>query len=142
VSDTIQPPTDALMWLRRGLRAVHAGDRMQGWRCFETAHDADSNNVVVLLWLAWLSPSRGESLTFLSRALELDPHNEQAHAGIRWARRHAFPSDAQSPSPQHIPSAALEGGPGQRTVTDSQDDVREVAERADGQRSFDNSMHV
>ena len=99
VTDTIQPPTDSLMWLRRGLRAVHAGDRIQAWRCFQAADDADSNNVVVLLWLAWLSPSREESLTLLSRALELDPQNGQAHAGIRWARRHAFPSDAQSPSP-------------------------------------------
>lgn len=96
VTDMIQPPTDALMWLRRGLRAVHAGDRIQAWRCFQAADDADSDNVVVLLWLAWLSASREESLTLLSRALELDPHNEQAHAGIRWARRYAFPSDAQS----------------------------------------------
>ena len=97
VTDTIQPPSDAVMWLRRGLRAVHAGDRTQAWRCFRAADDADSNNVVVLLWLAWLSPSREESLTRLSRALELDPNNEQAHAGIRWARRYDFPSDAQSP---------------------------------------------
>jgi len=95
VSDLLQPPNDAVMWLRRGLRAVHAGDRVQARRCFQAARDANPDEIVALLWLAWLATSREESLALLSRVLELDPTNERARAGIRWARRLPSVSEVQ-----------------------------------------------
>lgn len=95
MSEFLQPPNDAVMWLRRGLRAVQAGDRMQARRCFEAARDANPDEIVALLWLAWLASSREESLALLSRVLELDPTNERARAGIRWARRLPSMSEAQ-----------------------------------------------
>jgi tetratricopeptide (TPR) repeat protein len=95
----MQPPNEAVMWLRRGLRAVHAGDRARARRCFQAAGDADPRNIVALLWLAWLVPSREESLALFVQVLELDPRNERAHAGIRWARRRPSLSELQPPAP-------------------------------------------
>lgn len=105
VSDFLQPPNDAVMWLRRGLRAVQAGDRVQARRCFQAARDANPDEIVALLWLAWLAPSREESLALLSRVLELDPTNERARAGIRWARRLPSVSEVQVAAP---PDQAVE----------------------------------
>jgi hypothetical protein len=50
------------------------------------ARDLDPNNVVALLWLAWLAPSRRESLALFCRVLELDPDNKRARTGIEWVR--------------------------------------------------------
>ena len=99
MTDSMQPPNEAVMWLRRGLRAVQAGDRGRARRCFQAAGDADPRNVVALLWLAWLAPSREESLALLVQVLEIDPRNERAHAGIRWARRRPSLSELQPPEP-------------------------------------------
>jgi lipoprotein-anchoring transpeptidase ErfK/SrfK len=85
---------DARSWLRRGLLAVRTGDRAEARRCFQAARDAEPDNIIALLWLAWLAPTRGESLVLLSRVLELDPKNERARAGIRWARRRPLISEA------------------------------------------------
>jgi lipoprotein-anchoring transpeptidase ErfK/SrfK len=90
---------DARSWLRRGLLAVRAGDRAGARRCFQAARDADPDNIVALLWLAWLAPTQGESLVLLSRVLELDPKNERARAGIRWARRRPLISGASLDAP-------------------------------------------
>jgi len=78
---------DVQLWLRQGVSAARAGDRASARRCFQAAREADPNNVVALLWLARLALTRLESLALFSRVLELDPQNEDARAGIRWARR-------------------------------------------------------
>jgi lipoprotein-anchoring transpeptidase ErfK/SrfK len=105
MSDAMRPPNDALMWLRRGLRAMHAGDRAQAKRCFQSAHDAEPDNIVVLLWQAWLADDREECLVLLNHVLELDPHNQRARAGIRWARqRPYFPSEQAGPPDEAIPA--------------------------------------
>ena len=83
----MRPENGVQWWLRQGLLAVHAGDSAEACRCFQTVCDADPDNITALLWLAWLAPTRQESLALLSRVLELDPKNERAHAGVRWARR-------------------------------------------------------
>jgi len=74
-------------WLRRGVLAARSDDYPGARRCFQAARDAEPDNVFALLWLAWLAYSRLESLALFSRVLELDPDNENAHAGIRWAMR-------------------------------------------------------
>jgi peptide/nickel transport system permease protein len=73
-------------WLRWGVSAARAGDHALARRYFRAARDIDPDNVVVLLWLARLAHTRLESLALFGRVLELDPKNERAHAGIRWAR--------------------------------------------------------
>ncbi len=99
MTDSVQPPNEAVVWLRRGLRAVQAGDLDRARRCFQAAGDADPKNVVALLWLAWLAPSREESMALLVQVLEIDPRNERAHAAIRWARRRPSLSELQPPEP-------------------------------------------
>ena len=74
------------LFLRRGLSAARADDLAEARRCFQAVLDKDPDNITALLWLAWLAPSRRQSLTLLSRVLELDPANERAQAAIRWAR--------------------------------------------------------
>ncbi|GAB4538409.1 MAG: hypothetical protein Kow0063_26130 [Anaerolineae bacterium] len=74
-------------YLRRGILAARGGDYTGARRWLEAALDRDPDNITALLWLAWLAPGRQESLILLSRVLELDPGNERARAGIRWARR-------------------------------------------------------
>lgn len=83
-----QPINDIRVWLQRGLLAARAGDRAEARCWFQTARSNDPDNIIALLWLAWLAPSRQESLALLCRVLELDPKNDHARAGIRWAKRH------------------------------------------------------
>ncbi len=90
---------DVRSLLRRGLLAGRAGDYADARRWFRAALDADRDNVTALLWLAWLAPTRRETLALLSRVLELDPHNEHAQAGLRWARHH--PSSSQDSPAKH-----------------------------------------
>ena len=89
---------DVRAWLRRGILAARAGDRGEARRCFAAAREADPDNSVALLWSAWLATTRPESMALLTRVLELDPKNEHARSGLRWARRRpasgADPSDA------------------------------------------------
>lgn len=74
-------------YLRRGLSAARTGDYSEARRWLVAALDRDPDNITALLWLAWLAPTRQESLVLLSRVLELDPGNERARAALRWARR-------------------------------------------------------
>ena len=77
------------MWLHQGMHAGQAGDRAEARRCFEYARAADPDNIEALLWLAWLARDREESLALFGRVLTLDPGNERARAGARWAREPA-----------------------------------------------------
>lgn len=95
--------------LRRGLSAVRVGDLAEAGRCFQAIVDRDPDNVTALLWLAWLAPSRRQSLTLLSRVLELDPENKRAQAAIRLARYRPPPVEHTEGD---VPSGAshFEGG--------------------------------
>ncbi len=81
-----QITNDVRPWLQQGLRAAHDGDNAEARRCFQAARDLDPDNTVALLWLAWLAPSRRESLALFCRVLELDPDNKRAQAGLEWVR--------------------------------------------------------
>jgi lipoprotein-anchoring transpeptidase ErfK/SrfK len=96
---------DVRAWLRRGILAARAGDRGEARRCFAAAREAEPNNIVALLWSAWLAVAPQESIALLSRALELEPKNEHARAGLRWARR-------RPPSGEEPPDPPPPGGPG------------------------------
>jgi lipoprotein-anchoring transpeptidase ErfK/SrfK len=87
--------SDVRAWLRRGILAARAGDRGEARRCFAAAREADPDNLVALLWSAFLAPARQESMALLIRVLVLDPKNEHAHAGLRWARRR--PASSEDP---------------------------------------------
>ncbi len=83
-------------WLRWGVSAARTGNHDLARRCFRAARDIEPDNVVALLWLGRLAHTRLESLALFGRVLELDPKNEQAHAGIRWARQRPVSSESAS----------------------------------------------
>jgi ABC-type dipeptide/oligopeptide/nickel transport system permease component len=92
--------------------AEHSGDHAEARRCFQAARALDPDNIVALLWLAWLTPNREESLVLFSRVLELDPKNERARAGLRWARRRPAPAEGPAApiTPGTSPVAPLAAG--------------------------------
>jgi lipoprotein-anchoring transpeptidase ErfK/SrfK len=96
---------DVRAWLRRGILAARVGDRGEARRCFAAAREAEPDNIVALLWSAGLAPAPQESIALLIRVLELDPKNEHAHAGLRWARR-------RPPSGEEPLDPPPSGGPG------------------------------
>ncbi len=106
----LQEPKDRVRSsLRRGLVAARAGDHAEARRWLRVALETEPDNIIALLWLAWLVPSRQESLTLLSRVLELDPKNERARAALRWARRRPPASEGHTDQPEdESPSPAPE----------------------------------
>jgi len=68
-----------------GRTAAEAGDWTMARRHFAQVLHADSTNQEALLWLAALADDPGESVAFLQQVLGVDPDNERAKAGLRWA---------------------------------------------------------
>jgi len=87
--------------LRRGMADARASRRDYARRAFEQALALDPECGEAMLWLAALAPDGETSLHYLARALELNPRDPRAHAGIRWARKRlkAPPPGETRPSP-------------------------------------------
>ena len=87
--------------IRRGMADARSGRTIFARREFEQALTLDPECSEALLWLAALAPDGETSLRYLSRALELNPRDPRAHAGIRWARKRIKPlsSDTQPTQP-------------------------------------------
>ena len=75
--------------LRLGILAADVGRRADARACFAAVLAMDSNNAQALLWQAGLADDPRESLAYLARVLTINPRNEYAKAGIRWARKRA-----------------------------------------------------
>jgi lipoprotein-anchoring transpeptidase ErfK/SrfK len=73
--------------LRDGETAARAGQKAEARRKFRAVLARDPANVTALLWMAWLNDDPRASLVYVDRALTFEPHNPQAHAALRWARR-------------------------------------------------------
>lgn len=74
--------------LRLGIEAARAGQNNAARTHFVAVLRQDPQHILALLWLAFVLPAPQDSLHILERVLALDPHNEQAKAGLRWAREH------------------------------------------------------
>jgi len=77
--------------LRRGMADARAGKRDYARRAFEQALALDPECSEAMLWLAAVAPDGETSLQYLARALEINPRDPRAHAGIRWARKRLKP---------------------------------------------------
>ena len=73
--------------LRLGILAADVGRRADARACFAAVLELDPNNEQALLWQAGLADNPRESLAYLARVLTINPRNEYAKAGIRWARK-------------------------------------------------------
>ena len=80
--------------LRLGIDAARAGHHKQARDSFVAVLKQDPHNIPALLWLAFVLPAPKDTIRVLERVLALDPANEQAHTGLRWARSRQQPAAA------------------------------------------------
>ena len=74
-------------WLRQAQTAARRGQRVEARRLLWLALGMAPERPDLWIWLAGVASSPRASMGYLARALTLDPHNQQARAGLRWARR-------------------------------------------------------
>jgi lipoprotein-anchoring transpeptidase ErfK/SrfK len=67
-----------------GIRLVQESQPDAARRFFEKALEREPANTAALLWLAGLSETSADGYRYLVQTLDIDPHNERAHAAIRW----------------------------------------------------------
>ncbi len=72
--------------LRLGIDAARTGNDKAARAHLVAVLKRDPNHIPALLWLAFVLPSPKDTIQILRRVLALDPDNERARAGIRWAR--------------------------------------------------------
>ncbi len=72
--------------LRLGIEAARTGKEIEARSHLIAVLKQDPNNIPAMLWLAFVLPSPQDTIRLLKRVLALDPHNERARSGIRWAR--------------------------------------------------------
>jgi hypothetical protein len=72
--------------LRLGIDAARAGHHRQARDSFVAVLKQDPQNIPAMLWLAFVLPAPKDTIRVLERVLALDPANEQAQTGLRWAR--------------------------------------------------------
>ena len=70
--------------LQYGIRLVEENQPEAAQPFFEKVLERDPGNIPALMWLAGLGETPADSYTLITRALTVDPHNERAHAAIRW----------------------------------------------------------
>jgi lipoprotein-anchoring transpeptidase ErfK/SrfK len=95
--------------IRRGMASARSGRTAYARREFEQALALDPDCHEALLWLAALAPDGRTSLRYLSRALELNPLDPRAHAGIRWARKRIQPPAGDDEITQPVRRVDLDG---------------------------------
>lgn len=98
--------------LRAGEAASRAGNRAEARRWFQQAVALDPACETAWLWLAGLSASPRASLAYLTRVLNINPRNEHARRGLRWAlhrERSAPPRAAVAPA-RLVPAKAAPSG--------------------------------
>ncbi len=95
--------------LRRGMADARSRRTALARRAFEQALAIDPVCGEALLWLAALAPDGETSLRYLARALEINPHEPRAHAGIRWARKRVKPLPPSDQPTLPMPRVALDG---------------------------------
>lgn len=95
--------------LRQGIEAARTGKENEARTHLIAVLKQDPNNIPALLWLAFVLPSPQDTIRLLERVLTLDPTNERARAGLRWAReRLGLPPEEIQPAatPDSQPVAA------------------------------------
>src|SRR5688500_6936968 len=77
------------MLLQEGVAAAKAGKKALARRWLLQAIERDPVNQIGLLWLASVAESPQDSIHYLERVLEIDPENERASSGLKWAKAQA-----------------------------------------------------
>ncbi len=72
--------------LQLGIDAARTGNNGVAKEFLIAVLKQDPENIPAMLWLAFVLPSPQDTIRVLQRVLSLDPGNERAEAGIRWAK--------------------------------------------------------
>ncbi|GAB4426207.1 MAG: hypothetical protein Kow0031_05960 [Anaerolineae bacterium] len=98
---------DTARYVQFGIDAARAGKKTEAREYLKLALQQDPDYVPALFWMAFVAPSPQDSITYLGRILTLEPDNERAKAGLRWARQQlgrvkpaAEPEQATDPAPE------------------------------------------
>lgn len=82
--------------LRLGIEAARTGQYEAARTHLRKVLAQDPDNIPALFWLAFAAPVPQESVHLLERVLVLDPDNERAKAGIRWAKERLGPETTEA----------------------------------------------
>jgi hypothetical protein len=87
--------------MERGIAAAQAGDKTTAHRIFQSLAVRHADIPDIWVWVGGTSPTLDEAEAAFERAAMLDPDNEEARLGLRWAslRRQATGTPARSSGP-------------------------------------------
>lgn len=85
------PPASLELLMEYGVMLIKDGQPDAARKFFEKVVERDPRQVNAWLLLAGVCDRGEDSLRCLVRALEIEPRNDRAHAGIRWARKRVQP---------------------------------------------------
>jgi len=94
--------------LRQGIDSARAGHRLLARLHLAQAIDADPKNDAHWLWMAWVAESPAAAVDHLQKALEHNPGNEIARAGLVWSQTMAEWDFARPLSPRDTLAAVAE----------------------------------
>src|SRR5437870_3883745 len=77
--------------MQRGVAASEAGDKATAHAIFREVTSSYPDALEGWVWLGWTSPDPDESESAFRRAHLLDPSNEEANLGLRWAASRRAP---------------------------------------------------
>ncbi|MDQ2805768.1 MAG: hypothetical protein M3Z04_02420 [Chloroflexota bacterium] len=90
--------------LQLGIKAAQAKHKTEAYQLLSQVVRRDPGNEQGWLWLAAVAPTAQESLDAFTRVLAINPANEQARVGQRWASARLAPP-APTAAPPDAPSA-------------------------------------
>src|SRR5439155_11766858 len=71
--------------LQQGITAARAKRKTEAYGLLRQVVDSDPRNLEAWIWLGAVAPTHEEQVQAFDRAPALDPLNEKAQAGRRWA---------------------------------------------------------
>jgi len=97
--------------IKAGIAAYKAGDRTTARLTLQSALRDDPENISVLLWLAYLSGTYDKRVFYLNRVLEIDPQNDRAQQGLKWAAAQQATASPQIPRTETNPQSLTDTHP-------------------------------
>ena len=85
--------------LRLGIETARNGQHEAARKHLMAVLEQEPDNIPAMFWLSFVAASPQESLSLLEQVLVLEPDNERAKAGLRWARERLSASAVETKSP-------------------------------------------
>ncbi len=112
--------------LRQGIEAARTGKENEARSHLIAVLKQDPNNIPALLWLAFVLSSPQDTIRLLQRVLALDPTNERAKAGIRWAKERLGLPPEETPAAAPAPPEAAAPDAAPADSSEANDSIRSI----------------